>query len=49
LESDCLLRQFARILNVSDLEAWVTEKKSGVVGGGDKYGNDVVGLLARDR
>ena len=49
-ESDCLLGQLDRILRISDSEAGVKEEKSGgVVGEEDECGDDVLGLLERDR
>jgi len=45
-----LLVRTDRILRISDSEAGVKEEKSGdVVGGEGKCGDDVVGLLERDR
>jgi len=49
-ESDCLFGQFERILWMSDSEAGVkVEKTGGVVEGEGRYGDDMVGLLAKDR
>jgi len=49
-ESDCLLGQLDRIFSISDSEAGVKEEKSGgVVGEEGECGDDVVGLLERDR
>jgi len=49
-ESDCLFRQLDRILWTSDSEAGVkTEKSGGVPGGQDECGDDIVGLLVRER
>jgi len=49
-ESDCLLGQSERILSISDSEAGVKEEKSGGgLGGECKSGDDVAGLLARER
>ena len=49
-ESGCLLRQLDRILWTSDSKAGVkTEKSGGVAGGEGECGDDVVGLLVRDR
>jgi len=49
-ESGCLLWQFDRILWISNSEAVVkVEKSGGVVEGEGRCGDDVVGLLARDR
>ena len=49
-ESDCLLGQLDRILWTSDSDAGVkTEKSSGVPGGEVECGDDVVGLLVRER
>ena len=49
-ESDCLFGQFERILWISDSEAGVeVEKTIGVVEGVDRCGDNLVGLLARDR
>jgi len=49
-ESGCLLWQFDRILWISNSEAVVkVEKSGGVVDGEGRCGEDVVGLLARDR
>jgi len=49
-ESDCLFGQFDRILWISDSEAGVkVEKTGGVAEGEGRYGEVVVGLLARDR
>jgi len=49
-ESDCLLGQLDRILRNSDSEVGVKEEKSGgIVGEKGECGDDVVGLLERDR
>ena len=49
-ESDCLFGQLDRILCTSDSDAGVkTEKSEGVQGGEGECGDDVVGLLVRDR
>jgi len=49
-ESDCLFGQLDRILWTSDSEAGVkTEKSGGVAGGQGECGDDVVGLLVRER
>ena len=50
-ESDCLLGHSKRILRISDSETGVKEEKSGGVSEGVecKYGDDVVGLLTRER
>ena len=49
-ESDCLFGQLNRILCTSDSEAGVkTEKSGGVPGGEGECGDDVVGLLVRER
>ena len=49
-ESDCLFRQLYRILWTSDSEAGVkTEKSGGVPGGEAECGDDVLGLLVRER
>jgi len=49
-ESDCLFGQLARILWTSDSEAGVKTEKSGRVPGGEgECGDDVVGLLVRER
>ena len=49
-ESDCLFGQSDRILWTSDSVAGVkTEKSGGVAGGEGECGDDVVGLLVRDR
>jgi len=49
-ESDCLFGQLDRILWTSDSEAEVkTEKSGGVPGGEGECGDDVVGLLVRER
>jgi len=49
-ESDCLFGQLERILWTSDFEAGVKAEKSGEVAGGEgECGDDVVGLLARER
>jgi len=49
-ESDCLFEQLDRILWTSDSEARVkTGKSAGVAGGEGEYGDDVLGLLVRDR
>jgi len=48
-ESDCLLKQLDRILRISDSEAGIKEKKSGVVGEEGECGDDVVRLLERER
>ena len=49
-ESDCLFGQLYRILWTSDSEAGVkTEKSGGVPGGEGECGDDVVGLLVRER
>ena len=45
-ESDCLFEQLDRILWTSDSEAGVKTEKSGGV---SECGDDVVGLLVRDR
>ena len=49
-ESDCLFGQLDRILWTSDSEAGVkTEKSGGVPGGQGECGDDIVGLLVRER
>ena len=49
-ESDCLFGQLERILWTSDSEAGVkTEKLGGVAGGEGECGDDVAGLLVRER
>jgi len=49
-ESDCLLRQLNRILEISDSEARLkVEKSGGVIGEEGKYGDADVELLARER
>jgi len=49
-ESDCFSGQFECILRISDAEAGVKEGKSGgVVGEEGECGDDVVGLLKRNR
>ena len=49
-ESDCLFGQLNRILWTSDSKAGEKTKKSGGVSGGEgECGNDVVGLLVRER
>ena len=49
-ESDCLFGQLDRILWTSHSEAGVnTEKSGGVAGGEGECGDDVVGLLVRER
>jgi len=49
-ESDCLFGQFDRILWTSHSEEGVnTEKSGGVAGGEGECGDDVVGLLVRER
>ena len=49
-ESDCLLGQLDRILRISDSEAGLKEEKSGgVVGEEGECGDDVLGLLERER
>jgi len=49
-ESDYLFGQLDRILWTSDSEAGVKTEKSGRVAGGEgECGDDVVGLLVRDR
>jgi len=49
-ESDCLFGQLDRILWTSDSEAGVkTDKSGGVAGGVGECGDDVVGLLVRER
>ena len=49
-ESDCLFGQLDRILWTSDSDAGVkTEKSGGVAGGVGECGDDVVGLLVRER
>jgi len=49
-ESDCLFGQLYRILWTSDSEAGVkTEKSEGVPEGEGECGDDVVGLLVRER
>jgi len=49
-ESDCLFGQLYRSLWTSDSEAGVkTEKSGGVPGGEGECGDDVVGLLVRER
>ena len=49
-ESDCLFGQLDRIFWTSDSEAGVKTEKSGEVAGREgKCGEDVVGLLVRDR
>jgi len=45
-----LLGQFEKILKISNSEAGMKEEKSaGVAGGEDKWGDDVVGLVATER
>jgi len=49
-ESDCLFGQLDRILWTSDSEAGVkTDKSGGVAGGEGECGDDVAGLLVRER
>jgi len=49
-ESDCLFGQLDRILWTSDSDAGVkTEKSGGVPGGEGECGDDIVGLLVRER
>ena len=49
-ESDCLFGQLDRTLWTSDSEAGVKTEKSGAVAAGEgECGDDVVGLLVRDR
>jgi len=49
-ESDCLFGQLDRILWTSVSEAGVkTEKLEGVAGGEGECGDDVAGLLVRER
>jgi len=49
-ESDCLLGQLERILRISDSEAGLKEEKSGgVVVEEGECGDNVVGLLERER
>ena len=49
-ESDCLLGQLDRTLRIPDSEAGLKEEKSGgAVGEEGECGDDVVGLLARER
>ena len=49
-KSDCLLGQLDRILRNSDSEAGLKEENSGgVVGEEGECGDDVVGLLERER
>ena len=49
-ESDCLLGQLKKILWISDSEAGLKEEKSGgVVEEKGECGDDVVGLLERER
>ena len=49
-ESDCLLGHSKRILRISDSETGVKEEKlGGVLGGECKSGDEVEGLLARER
>jgi len=49
-ESNCLFGQLDRILWTWDSEAGVkTEKSGGVAGGEGECGDDVVGLLVRER
>ena len=49
-ESDCLLGQVEKILRISDSEAGLKEEKSGgVVGKEGECGDDVLGLLERER
>ena len=49
-ESDCLFGQLERILWTSDSEAGVkTEKLGGVAEGEGECGDDVAGLLVRER
>jgi len=48
-ESDCLFGQLDRILWTSDSEAGVKTEKLGRVQGEGECGDDVVGLLVRDR
>jgi len=48
--SNCLLGEFDRILMVSDSEAGMKqETRRGVAAENGECGNDVVGLLTRDR
>jgi len=49
-ESDCLFGQLDKILWTSDYEAGMkTEKSGGVTGGKGECGDDVAGLLVRER
>jgi len=49
-KSDCLLGHLEKILRISDSEACMKKEKSGgVVGEQGECGDDVVGLLERDR
>ena len=49
-ESDCLFGQLDRTLWTLDSEAGVKTEKSGAVAAGEgECGDDVVGLLVRDR
>ena len=49
-ESDCLLGQLNRILEISDLEAGLkVEKSGGVIGEVDERGDADVELLTRER
>ena len=49
-ESGCLLGELERILRISDSEAGLKEEKpGGVVGEEGERGDDVVGLLERER
>jgi len=49
-ESDCLFGQLDRILWTSDSEAGLkTEKSGGVAGGEGECGDDVAGLLVREK
>ena len=49
-ESDCLFGQLDRILWTSDSNAGVkSEKSGGVPGGQGECGDDVVGMLVRER
>jgi len=49
-ESDCLLGQLERILRISDSESGLkVEKSGGVVWEEAECGDDVLGLLERDR
>ena len=48
-ESDCLLRQLKRILDISDSEAGLKEEKlEGSVGGQGECGDEVEVLLVRE-